>query len=45
MSTTHPKNELFFLLLVQCFFYIKIEGKLKQLNLIFSFVNIRNYLV
>merc|ERR1719474_1619846 len=31
--------------IVVFFLYIKIKGKLKQLNLIFSFVNIRNYLV
>merc|ERR1719474_2572915 len=36
---------LFSVASIVVFLYIKIKGKLKQLNLIFSFVNIRNYLV
>merc|ERR1719474_265781 len=39
------ERALFSVASIVVFLYIKIEGKLKQLNLIFSFVNIRNYLV
>jgi len=39
------ERALFSVASIVVFLYIKIKGKLKQLNLIFSFVNIRNYLV